>query len=130
MTNLTIANLVDVHSKVETTTDNPNNVVVAGVVYKYTFDKSKLVEHRKEIIDLLAELPDNFRKQSGGGWSFLNVCEDKHGRLWGEHIHVDLLMSMGIAIGVVEYLMPREMWPILPGSVPYYVVDLDAEGKL
>ena len=35
------------------------------------------------------------------------------------------LFCLGIAIGRVECLIPREMWKILPGGVPYYVICQD-----
>jgi len=36
---------------------------------------------------------------------------------------LDELFQLGIAIGKVECLLPREMWPTLPGGMPYYVVN-------
>jgi hypothetical protein len=32
------------------------------------------------------------------------------------------LFCLGMAIGKVECLMPRKMWTILPGGMPYYLV--------
>jgi len=29
---------------------------------------------------------------------------------------------LGIASGKLSYLMPREMWKVLPGGMPYLVV--------
>jgi hypothetical protein len=38
---------------------------------------------------------------------------------------MDKLFSMGIAVGLVKAYFPRRMWSILPGGMPYYVVDLN-----
>ena len=58
----------------------------------------------------------------GGGWSFLQACVDKNGNHWGEHSNMEELFCLGIAIGKVESLLPRDMWKVLPGGVPYYVI--------
>jgi hypothetical protein len=38
---------------------------------------------------------------------------------------MDKLFSMVIAVGLVKACFPRCMWSILPGGMPYYVVDLN-----
>ena len=40
----------------------------------------------------------------------------------GEQIDADRLMMLGMAIGKVKYLLPRNLWFILPGGVPYYCI--------
>jgi len=81
-----------------------------------------LATHKKEIIDLLNELPDNFKEEVGGGWSFIQACVYKNGNHWGEHHSMEELLCLGIAIGRVKCLMPKDMWSILPGGVPYYAI--------
>jgi hypothetical protein len=81
-----------------------------------------------EIRAMLAELPDQYRKSGGGGWSFLNACDDRHGTQWtGFHRTMEHLFMLGLAIGAVTLLMPRELWDALPGGMPYYMVDVDDE---
>lgn len=72
---------------------------------------------------MLSELPKEFKKESGGGMSFLNACNTSKGEQWtGEHAKMEQLFALGIASGMVECLLPRELWSSLPGGVPYYVV--------
>ena len=53
----------------------------------------------------------------------MNACMDKSGRQWtGMHLTMEYLFLLGIAIGEVEYLLPREMWEAFPGGMPYLVV--------
>jgi hypothetical protein len=35
---------------------------------------------------------------------------------------MDELVCLGLAIGRIAFLMPREMWEMLPGGMPYIVV--------
>lgn len=96
---------------------------VIGVVREFSFDSNKLNENFDEISDMLHQLPENFMKDSGGGWSFLMACNDRSGEQWtGLHLRMEQLFAMGEAIGKVKSLLPREMWKALPGGVPYYVI--------
>lgn len=107
-------------TKEENLTTDP--VLVDGVTINIGFDPVKIKLHKEDIYGLLAQLPEQFQELSGGGWSFLNACLDKDGKQWGEHIHVEQLLALGIAADLAAYLMPREMWPMLPGGMPYFVV--------
>jgi hypothetical protein len=81
-------------------------------------------EHEAEIADLLSQLPTEFQRSGGGGWSFLNACMDKGGGQWtGMQPTMDKLFMLGIAAGKAKWLMPREMWDILPGGMPYVIVN-------
>lgn len=31
-------------------------------------------------------------------------------------------MALGLATGYMEYMLPREVWIALPGSVPYVII--------
>lgn len=99
-------------------------VIVPGIVNKWGFVPEKLEEHKTEIIEMLDQLPDEFKTSKGGGWSFLNGCMRKDGEQWGEQPSVDQLFSLGQGIGVVKCQVPRELWSMFPGGVPYYQVDL------
>lgn len=97
---------------------------VEGVKHRTTFDQRKLQENAELISQLCNQLPDKFKKDNGGGWSFLNMCVDKDGNQWtGFHEVVDKLLMLGIAIGKMSFLLPKQMWSILPGGMPYVVVN-------
>ncbi len=103
--------------------DTSNHIKAEGIVSNVGFHPERLQSHRAEIEAMLDELPDKFKKSGGGGWSFLNACNDKHGNLWtGLHLRMEQLFLLGIGIGKVQYQMPREMWSVLPGGMPYVVV--------
>lgn len=40
----------------------------------------------------------------------------------GEQLNVQELMILGLGIGKVVYCLPREVWSVLPGGVPYFMV--------
>jgi len=103
--------------------DKSNAVIVEGIRAKFGFDPKKLEENKENISSMLDELPDEFKKNSGGGMRVFNAGMTKNGNQWGEHQNVEQLFCLGMAIGRVELLMPREMWQILPGGMPYYCVN-------
>ena len=103
--------------------DTSQHVKAEGIVRNVGFHPERLESHRAEIVAMLDELPEQFHEKSGGGWSFLNACNDKHGNQWTSlHQTMEQLFQLGIGIGKVKSLMPREMWGGLPGGMPYYVV--------
>ena len=101
-------------------------VKAGGVVHTFGFHLGRLKAHEPEVREMLAELPENFMADKGGGWSFLNAPMDKFGDQWGEQMDAEQLLCMGIGLGLVRCQLPREVWSALPGGVPYYVVDLRA----
>jgi hypothetical protein len=104
--------------------DTSKHVKAEGIVSIVGFHPERLEGHTTEIVALLDELPNEFKKSGGGGWSFLNACNDKHGNQWtGMHLRMEQLFQLGIGIGRVKSLMPREMWSALPGGMPYYVIE-------
>lgn len=106
--------------------DDPRFLIVEGIMHQTGFDTEKLEANRAEVVEMLSWLPMQFRDDTanggGGGWSFLNACEDREGVLWGSHLGMDQLFQLGIGLGVARYLMPRNMWSILPGGMPYLSV--------
>lgn len=101
-------------------------VEVPMIMHRTALHPERLESHREEVQNLLLELPDEFRSNAGGGWSFLNACNDRHDRLWtGEHRSMDQLFGLGIGLGIVKYLMEREMWSALPGGMPYIAILMD-----
>lgn len=100
------------------------NVQAEGVTNTASFDTFRLQSHKAEIESLLDELPEQFKRSVGGGWSFLSACNDKHGNQWtGLHARMEQLFQLGIAIGRVKPLLPKKMWNVFPGGMPYYVID-------
>lgn len=101
-------------------------VIVEGIMITVGFHPKRLELHTDDIMAFLMELPVMFRENEGGGWSFLNACLDRHGDQWTSYHEVmEQLFLLGIAIGHVQELLPRSLWSILPGGVPYYVITSD-----
>lgn len=96
-------------------------IEVESVMLHIGFDSDRVKQHEKEIVELLEQLPKEFKKTEGGGWSFLNACMDKDGNHWGEHRNIDELIALGLAVDKIQFLLPREVWVALPGAVPYFV---------
>jgi hypothetical protein len=100
----------------------PENAVrVEGLVNRFAFHPDRVMEAKPQIDALLLELPDSFHQSKGGGWTFLNAFEDRHGRHWGEHRDMEMLVCLGIAVGSASWML-REMMEALPGGVPYFEI--------
>lgn len=105
-----------------------NTVFVEGILHTYGFRPDKLIEHHHEVQEMLALLPDQFRVEEGGGWSFLNACYDRNDVQWtGEHWCMEMLFCLGIGMGLAHWLLPRDMWSALPGGMPYVGITLSAK---
>ena len=102
--------------------DHKAFIEARGVQLNVGFHPGRLKENESKIIELLDQLPDNFKESKGGGWSFLNACIDKDDNQWGEHRNIDQLLCLGIGIGKARILLPREMWSIFPGGIPYFTI--------
>ena len=101
-------------------------VVVEGIQNKIGFHPGRLEEKRAKVTEWLKALPHTFRRNEGGGWSFLNACNQENGVQWtGFHRSMDQLFCLGMGLNLVECQMPREMWKMLPGGMPYYVINID-----
>ena len=100
-----------------------NTVTAEGIVHKAVFRQDILDAHQDDIRALLAQLPEEFNESGGGGWSFLNACNNRQGEQWtGLHQAMEQLMLLGLATGMVTYLLPREAWKALHGNVPYFII--------
>lgn len=108
---------------------SPSFIEVEGVINKALFHPDPVDKRRSEIASLLAQLPDQFHDGLGGGWSFLNACQDRNGHLWtGLHQTMEQLFMLGIACGLAREItvIPRD---ILPGNMPYYAVSKEVRGN-
>jgi hypothetical protein len=98
-------------------------VVAEGITLSVGFNPVRLKKNEESIYGMLKELPASFQKDSGGGMSFLQACEDKDGNQWtGMHQTMQELFLLGLAAGKVQYCLPKELWSALPGGVPYLTV--------
>lgn len=106
--------------------DIPRNaVLVEGIVNKFGFHKERLESTRPLVTEWLKQLPHQFHKNSGGGWSFLNACNLETGEQWtGLHRDMEQLFCLGIGLGLVKCQLSRDIWSALPGGMPYYVIDI------
>ena len=103
--------------------DTSEHVRADGITFSAGFHPARLADNAESIAEMLNELPEMFREGEGGGWSFLQACEDRHGSMWtGDHGVMDQLFMLGVAAGKAKCLLPREMWSALPGGMPYYVI--------
>ena len=94
--------------------------LVKGVMLNVAFNHEKVENHLQNIKDMLAQLPLAFRKEDGGGWSFLQMCNDAEGNQWtGEQKQMDALVCLGLAIDELRFCLPREMWKVFPDGMPY-----------
>lgn len=79
------------------------------------FHPGRIIERKDTIEKFIKQLPTKFEE----GWSFLNMCATRSGDQWGEHRHAEQLLTLGVALGLMEYTMPRSLWSALPGGMPY-----------
>lgn len=100
-------------------------IIVEGIMNEFVFNPKRIEEHREDVKGMLAQLGDEFMKDGGGGMSLMQMVADKHGNLYGEQQTADLLYVLGNALGYADWIVPRSMWAILPGHMPYIVIDLD-----
>ena len=100
-------------------------VIVHGIINDFRFHSGRLEKHRDEIKTMLLELPEAFHADKGGGWSFLNACTDKNGYQWGEHQNMEELFCLGIGLNMVRYCLPRNLWNVLPGGMPYIQINVE-----
>ncbi len=99
-------------------------IKVEGITMNVGFKSTNLEAYRDDVKNMLLELPEPFFKETGGGWSFLNAIETKDGEQWAEHRNLEQLVLLGIGLGYVTFLMPRNMWVMFPGGMPYFQIDL------
>lgn len=103
--------------------------VVPGITGSFAVDLTKINKAKPEIANMLLQLSDAFMtgKGMGGGYSFLQACEDRQGRQWADfHRSMEALFVLGMGADLADCLAPRELWSALPGGMPYYSVRQDS----
>ena len=103
--------------------DTSNHIKVEAVKLKLGLNPERVEKHKAEIEAMLNQLPKEFKKEIGGGYSFLNACLTGEGEQWGEHSNIEELVCLGLAINKVQFSLPKDMWSIMPGGMPYFVVN-------
>ena len=107
----------------------PSGCIVEGIVGGYGFHSDRLSECREKLVEMIGMLPEGFNRDSGGGWSFLNLCETKDGILWtGFQKTCGEFFCLCKGLRLADYLFPRSLWGKLPGGVPYIVFNRDGWG--
>jgi hypothetical protein len=104
-------------------------VMVEGIVRTFGLNPEKLTFHHNRIKEILDDMQPPFHVSSGGGWTFLNLCEDRDGVHWAEHPTMESMVALGIGAGMVKYCMPKEMWSAFPGGMPYLMIDTSGNLK-
>lgn len=100
--------------------------IIEGIKMKVAFDPKKVEENKEEINLLLDNIHGKFKE----GWTFLNLCLDKNGNFWtGNHITMEKLLLLGLAIGRIKYCCSKDMWDILPSKMPYIFIMERENGK-
>lgn len=94
---------------------------VQGIINTFGFHPERVKKHKAELKEMIKELPEGFYESGGGGMSFLNLCEDKHGNQWAEHSTLEMFLCMAIANDLAGYCLPKEMWHLMPGGMPFVV---------
>ena len=100
-------------------------VIVKGIMRSFGFHPERLSDNKQRIAGILRQMPDMFHKQSGGGWSFLNLCETANGEHWAEQSTMEELCVLAIGTDQGSFLM-NEFRETLPGGMPYVVFDCPA----
>lgn len=104
--------------------ETSGHVRAEGITTTVGFHPERLTSHKADIEAMLAELSADFKKSGGGGMSFLNACMDRNGDQWtGFHLVMEQLFLLGMGVGLVQCQLPREMWRLFPGGMPYYVIN-------
>lgn len=104
-------------------------VIVQGIYVQYAFEPKRLEATRQKVMGYLKELPRGFRHTSEAeSRSFLDGCMTESGEQWGEHRNVEQLFSLAIGLQLGGWLLPKELWSLLPGGLPYFQIRLP-EGR-
>lgn len=99
-----------------------DGVACEGPTMVVKLHSGRLMQHKDAVVAALGKLPRGFRSVEGG-LSFLCSCQDRDGAFWTSAIERrEELFLMGLGLGVVRCLYPKEKWAGLPGKVPYYEV--------
>lgn len=96
-------------------------VISEGIVRNFGFNPEELnkPDVQAKLEEIIQLLPVQFHTGGGDGWTFLNLPTTADGTQWGDQAHAEELLCLAQALGMAGYCLPRDMWNILPGGVPY-----------
>jgi hypothetical protein len=98
-------------------------IIVNGITLNIGFNPKRLNPNKNKIKEMLLDLPKEFHAKTGGGWSFLNMCNTKDGVQWtGLHKTMEQLCLLSIACEYAEFMLDKTMWDMFPGGVPYFCI--------
>lgn len=93
-----------------------------GVKFVLDYNVTKLQDRQPEIEWYLRQLPTAFLARPG--LSFLETGRLRIGT-WTDDLDVmDQLLTMGLALGVVEFSPDRRKWFEMPGGYPLVIINL------
>ena len=92
-----------------------DTIIAKGIMMNVGFNPTRLEFYKKEITDMISQL--SF--QNG---SFLKMCDAKNGQWTGLHADMEELLCLGVAIGKIEYDLPKNVWSALPGGMPFITI--------
>ena len=104
-----------------------DSLIGDGIIRKFAFHPSRLEARREDVRSLLNQMSDEFHVGKGGGMSLLRMCIANDGSHWGEQLDCGNLVALGTALRMASLPFPREMWDILPGNLPYVLIDARAK---
>ena len=96
--------------------DHTNFIRVNGVTQNFGLHPGRVASAKEKVGELLSQLDPSFF--SDDGQSFLQLPFAADGTHWCEHRTAHELMVLGVATGLMSYVLPKEMWVALPGGVP------------
>lgn len=93
-------------------------VVAEGVLINVGFHPERIENAREEISMMIDSLNPDI--DTDKGILFFHICRDRNGNRWTDSYQIcEELVLMGIALGILEYSLPRDFWSFFPGSVPF-----------
>ncbi len=109
-------------NKAEAKTFEP--VLSSGIAVNVGFHPERLASHAETIKALIKEVvKEDFYEDAGGGYSFLHLPFDKDDEQWGEQRNAEQLFLLAQALKLASFCVPKEMWSMLPGGMPYVVFE-------
>lgn len=106
------------------------SVMGRGIKNIFMFNKEKVKEKEADIISMLDQLPDGFKRSKGGGWAFVNLCMNNKDEQWCDlHDTMDELVALGVAIERVKFMGGIDT-KLMAGGLPYVMyIDTPPEKK-
>jgi hypothetical protein len=98
-------------------------VRVEAISIRVTFDAVRLLEIRSNIKHALDQLPTGFTQSLGGGLSFTAMKFNRQFRIWSYNPRSqEELLALSMGLGLADFLVPRDVWHLLPGQTPFVVI--------